>query len=83
MALENTVTMENGIVVNNAYCRVENINLKKDKIFFSVFKYVTTDKKPFEDQRMSAHYDLLGDNPFAQAYAYLKTLSEFAEATDV
>lgn len=83
MALKNDVTTNAGVQVKNAYNRVENIILaKKDMIEFLVKSYVTSENLSFYDQFYASSYDLNGENPIKQAYEYLKTLPEFADAKD-
>lgn len=84
MAIKKDIETSFGINVQSAYHRVMRVQLiDKSKIEFvvGVFKdqdtqqYITA--KPF-----SCVYDIAGNNPIAQAYAHLKTLPEFAGATD-
>jgi len=84
MALSQTITTQTGITVSNAYIRAENISLD-DKISmrFIAKAYVQPDQSlPFDE---SVHYCLFSideSNPYEQAYLYLKTLPQFADATD-
>ena len=84
MALQMTMTTPQGFEAVDAYHRVENVSLiSKSKIQFSIVSYKddVTDTS-FASDSKSADYDLDGDNPIKQAYVYLKTLPEFADATD-
>jgi len=84
MALQKTATNASGLTATDAYHRVENVSLaSKTEITFSVRSYVSTDMPFFAEDFYSCAYDLSGSNPIQQAYEHLKTLPEFAGATDV
>jgi hypothetical protein len=83
MALAKTISTVHGFQAVNAYHRVEAVSLiGKEQISFHVRSYTATDKPFFVEEVMTAPYQLDGDNPIKQAYAHLKTLSEFSGATD-
>jgi hypothetical protein len=84
MAIKKTVTTSFGVDVQNAYHRVGAINLtKKNAMSFSVGVFVdNVCKTPVRTESYACTYDLSGNNPLAQAYGHLKTLPEFAGATD-
>lgn len=84
MALKKTTTTAQGFTADDAYFRVEEVKLVgKDKIAFSVRGYKDDSGLPaFEDRSLSCDYDIEGKNPIAQAYDYLKSLPEFANAID-
>jgi hypothetical protein len=83
MALEKTVTTTQGFRANNAYHRVEEVLLQgKQRIKFVVRSYLTKENPSFNSQTYFCSYDLDGENPIKQAYKHLKTLEEFAGATD-
>ena len=89
MALEKTLTktqeLFDGVLeVKNAYWRVENVNGSK----FQLTVTVSANKK-FGDEIQVVEFksyvftpNMSGDNFVKQAYEYLKTLPEFAGATD-
>jgi hypothetical protein len=83
MALSLTITTVHGIEIQDAYHRVESVNLTtKDSMRFHVRTYVSLDK-PFACESVHvATYDIDGENPIRQAYEHLKMLPEFAGATD-
>lgn len=85
MALQLTYTSQAGLTATNAYHRVEGVSIDgKTKIKFHVRSYADVENYPsFEDQALSCSYDIAGNNPIQQAYEHLKTLPEFAGATDV
>lgn len=83
MALRKNVASVYGIDVNNAYHRVEGVTVvNKDTIQFQVRASVDGVLPHFSDNQHQCDYDLDGKNPIKQAYDYLKTLPEFAGATD-
>lgn len=84
MALKKTTTTHQGFTAEDAYFRVEYVKIvNKDKIEFNVRGYKDNSGLPaFEDHSASCLYDLNGKNPIAQAYAYVKTLPDFAGAID-
>jgi len=83
MALKKTVTTTHGLKAVDSYHRVEGVKLEsKTAISFHIRSYTATDKPFFEESVLSCAYDIDGANPIAQAYKYLKTLPEFADAVD-
>lgn len=82
MALVKNIELENGIKVDEAYIRVESPSITKGKIIFTARKYVGTDKPFFAEEVIECKYDINGENPFKQAYLYLKSLEEYADAED-
>lgn len=83
MALSKTVTSVHGFQAVNAYHRVEAIALtSKTELRFHIRSYAATDKPFFSESVLSCAYVLDGQNPIRQAYDYVKTLPEFAGATD-
>jgi hypothetical protein len=84
MALKKTLTTPCGFTATGAYHRVEGVSLQaKDIIVFKVRSYKNDSGVPhFSDVEHTCAYDLSGSNPIAQAYEYLKTLSDFADAED-
>jgi len=83
MALNTNIETSEGVVVHNAYCRVEQIAITKTHVSFVVKSYVDPEKfKKFFEKSYVCDYTLSGANPIAQAYAHLKTLPEFAGAAD-
>lgn len=85
MALEKTTQTVHGFQAVNAYHRIEGVILEgKNKIAFRVraYKENSGNHPAFDDKGFSCDYDIAGANPFAQAYAHLKTLPEYVEAKD-
>lgn len=82
MAISKNIELSNGIKVDGAYIRVEYPSVTKDSMSFHIRKYVASDKPSFNEDFISAPYVLEGENPFKQAYEYLKSLPEYADAID-
>jgi hypothetical protein len=83
MALAKTVLSVHGLEAVNAYHRVEGTQVSKDTMTFQVRSYKDKSGLPhFADISFNCAYDIQGNNPIKQAYEHLKTLSEFADATD-
>jgi len=84
MALQKTIETEHGVTVDDAYIRIERLFVHvKDEVSFKLRFYASPSKPFIKEQNMSAPYTLLGENPFKQAYDYLKGLPEFNGARDV
>lgn len=73
-----------GLQVNNAYATVcqPAISANKTEVEFCVVYRAGPEHDQFTSVMLQGPYDLSGDNPYEQAYAYLKTLPEFAGAED-
>lgn len=83
MALIKTINTSFGFEIQDAHHRVENVSLiSKDKMSFHVRSRVRVENSIFDEKLHVCNYDINGSNPIAQAYAYLKTLPEFADAVD-
>lgn len=83
MALKKTVQTSFGLEVRDAYHKVENVSLiSKNQISFQLRSRVDADHSIFDETLIQCPYDIDGENPIAQAYAYLKTLPEFDGAVD-
>ena len=82
--LETKHLFDGELIIPNAYFRVDKIILTKDKINFET----SVNRKNADlliqvlNHRYACDYNLQGANPVKQAYEYLKTLPEFAGATD-
>ena len=83
MALKKNIDTVYGIEIKNAYCRIDNVIINnKTNITFLLKSYADKTAKEFNTQTFQCSYILDNTNPIAQAYAHLKTLQEFADATD-
>lgn len=84
MALRQTMQTPFGVEVKAAYIRVEGVRIVgKTELLFRARVSVDGVLPHFSDISCECAYDLDGDNPFKQAYAYLKTLPEFENAENV
>lgn len=85
MALEKTITTASGLVAENAYHRVEGVQLEgKDNVSFRLRSYKDSSAAlpSFQEEAFKCAYDLSGPNPIAQAYEFVKTQEAFANAKD-
>lgn len=83
MALKKTTQTVFGLEVLDAYHRVEGVRLlAKDKIQFQLRSSLDGVLPHFSDAQHECAYAMDGDNPIAQAYNYIKTLPDFADAKD-
>jgi hypothetical protein len=87
MALLLPVESSFGFRAEDAYCRIESLSWsKRGSLTFSATTYLNQEASvsatALLTQTFSCDYSLEGDNPIAQAYQFLKTLPEFADATD-
>jgi hypothetical protein len=83
MALKKTTTTTHGFEAADAYITCEGIRIMgKDQIKFQVRARKEPGLPFFSDEEHTAFYVMDGGNPFTQAYEHLKTLPEFAGATD-
>lgn len=83
MALSLTIQQETGIEILDAYVQVVSTLVRKNQTATACyFTFADTGKLPFDSKEVTYPYDLEGPNPIKQAYLYLKTLPEFADAVD-
>lgn len=84
MALQINTISPQGFVAKNAYVRVQGVSiLNKTQMDVAIqFLKDETATVSFKNQNWSCEYSINGANPIAQAYEYLKTLPEFADAVD-
>lgn len=82
MALKKTIETIQGLSVNDAYIRIEDVNLNKNEMTFNVKTYVDVDKPCLSEEFFKSVYNIDGNNPIKQGYEYLKTLPEFSGAVD-
>ena len=72
----------NGITVSQAYVKVQSVLGDKNNVAVEVAFFADSTQQPFTNKRYEFTPDLDGSNFIQQAYEYLKTLPEFADATD-
>ncbi|KJH75362.1 hypothetical protein [Pseudomonas sp. ES3-33] len=73
-----------GIKIDGAYASVcePSISTSKDSVSFCVVYRAGPDHDQFTSEMMECFYDLKGENPYSQAYGFLKTLPEFEGCSD-
>jgi len=81
MAIEINCTA-NDVSINNCYVRVSSIGGNKHRIVAVVSYNANSESESFSTSQVDFIPTLDGINLFAQAYAHLKTLPEFAGAID-
>lgn len=82
MAIKCNIITQSGMTINEAYCRTVDFSVGKNQMSFNLQVFADKEKSPVESDRLTAPYDLNGENPYAQAYKHLKTLPKFAGAQD-
>lgn len=82
MALSKTINFK-GVTIADAYHRVWGVTLTKDTVSFGCGVHASDDTDMIDSTSYTCAYDIAGNNPINQAYEHLKTLPEFAGATDV
>lgn len=77
MAVISTYIYNTGSVFENQYCRIEQVEVKKDKMKYEVGIYLgdyATDNPPHAIESFESSFDLYSDkNVWQQAYEDLKT----------
>ena len=82
MAIKCNITTQSGVTINEAYCRAIDFSVGKNQMSFNLQIFADKEKQSIESDRLTAIYDLNGENPYVQAYKHLKTLQKFSGATD-
>jgi hypothetical protein len=83
MALQKTATTQWGLEVEDAYHRVEGIQLNKTQVSFYIRSYANSSEQIwFAEKNYFAPYDMESDNPWVQAYEYAKAQPEWSDAQD-
>lgn len=86
MALSKKLTLKSNFnqdsTFDNTYIKVQNYFGNKNQMSFEVNTYDSKDGVLLNKQNYTFALDMQGDNPIRQAYKHLKTLPEFAGATD-
>lgn len=82
MALTHNIDLANGLAAPNSYIKVSSVHMTKINGTAVVSFHAQQDKAAFQSKSYFFDYDLNAANPIKQAYSHLKTLPEFAGATD-
>jgi hypothetical protein len=72
----------NGVTIPNCYCRIDSVQGNKSAIIAEVSFQATSSNQAFYSKAFRFTPDMNGENFIKQAYLHLKTLPEFADATD-
>jgi hypothetical protein len=81
--LELTTNFDTKVTFEDAYIRVNSVNFNKEISEATVvFLKSELDVSALQIRKYTFIAELDGHNPIKQAYEYLKTLPEFANATD-
>jgi hypothetical protein len=81
MALQKTIDFK-GVTVGDAYIKVQSFSGSKELLKFDAATYSRAGEQALTVSSFEMPYSIDGGNPIAQAYQHLKTLPEFAGATD-
>jgi len=81
MALQKDIEYK-GLQITNCYFKVWCLNLNKNEMSFGLSYHKDAESPMIYSVTHSCAYTLDGDNPWIQAYNYLKTLPEFSDAVD-
>lgn len=83
MALSIDATYK-GLAAPNTYTVISSLTINPDKagMSYMVLYKAACDQPSYEASSFASEYDLEGENPFKQAYEYLKLLPEFKGCTD-
>lgn len=90
MALQKTKELQNGLIVSDAYHRIDTVSGHKVEITISVNSYVS--RKAFLDGALYLEQQFYTFTPntapdaeemWTQGYAYLKSTDEYVDAVDV
>jgi len=82
MALAQSFSTPAGLVCNSAYIRIDRVITSKLSSVIDVGFYSNSDLPPFHTITLNTVPLLNEVNVLQQAYEHLKTLPEFADATD-
>lgn len=86
MALTKTLSLVDNfsevITFPNAYIKVASVASTKETCHATYYVQKTKDGQILEQRLVEFSTDLFGPNAIKQTYEYLKTLPEFADATD-
>lgn len=88
MALQKNIKLTDNfgieVEIPNAYIRVEytECSKKESRYNLSINKKDENEIRSLSNVYDVFDYDINGENPIKQAYLYLKTLPEFADAVD-
>lgn len=85
MALTKKFEVSPGLVAGSAYIRINSVSIVRHEpacAAVQVFAEQRNTEQPVQTLCYGFDLDLDGPNPIKQAYLHLKSLPEFADATD-
>jgi len=86
MALQRNIKLtdifEIEVEIHNAYSKVEQVVCPKNNMTIYHNSKKSSEGNTVLSNVVNCDYDINGENPIKQAYLYLKTLPEFADAID-
>jgi hypothetical protein len=83
MAIQSLIKTEFGLDLPAAYIRIGSTSTtSKEVLIFSAYIFADSNYPAISQRQYVCSLDLDGPNPIKQAYLYLKTLPEFADAVD-
>lgn len=89
MAIQKDVELQNGLIVNNAYHRIDTVSGSKNGITISVNSYTSQpaflDGKPYLEQKIYTFEPDVSPNAveiWTQCYEFIKSLDEYKRAVD-
>jgi hypothetical protein len=83
MAIQSSVKTEFGLELPAAYIRISSTaTTGKDVLVFTAGMFADSNHPAITQRQYTCPLDLNGPNPIKQAYLHLKSLPEFAGATD-
>lgn len=86
MALQNSLTLESGLELEEAYFKIDRFNGNRHAVSITIAVYLNGQARVDEKQPISSFefvMDTPTENMFAEVYSHMKTLPGFAEAVDV
>ena len=81
MALQKTIIFK-GVSVPDAYIKIIRFDGDKSSLTVGVGYFASPEHEMLYSDALAVPYAIDGSNPIQQAYEYLKTLPEFADAVD-
>jgi hypothetical protein len=83
MAIQSSIKTEFGLDLPAAYIRIASTaTTNKSVLVFSAYVFADSNYPAISQRQYTCPLDLEGPNPIKQAYLHLKSLPEFANATD-
>lgn len=86
MAIKSNIVLDNGLIINNAYLRIESFSGTEKSVSFVLNVYASSNaydenKPPVTSFSYRMEFDK-DKNLFAQMYSYLRNLPEYENAVE-